>query len=43
MTQIETDGAFRCIESDLQADPFGIKLVTCNTDKHIPRAKRCIR
>ena len=43
VTQIETDGAFRYIESDLQVEPFGIKLVTCNMDKHVPRAKRCIR
>ena len=42
VTQIEADSAFRCIESNLQAEPFGIKLVTCNTDKHVPRVKRGI-
>ena len=43
MTQIEADGTCRCIELELQAELFQIKLVTCDTDKRIPRAKRVIR
>ena len=42
MTQIEADNAFRCIESELQAEPFQSRLVTCNTDKQVPRVKQGI-
>lgn len=43
VTQIEADGAFKYLESELQAEPFQIQLITCDTNKHVPRAKRGIR
>ena len=42
--QIEGDGAFDCVKSDLQSDRFGnIRLITCDAQKHVPRIERGIR
>ena len=43
VTQIEGDGAFECVRSDLQSDRFGnIRLITCDAQKHVPRIERGI-
>ena len=39
VTQIEANGAFKSLKYELQAKPFQITLVTCDAEKHVPRAE----
>ena len=41
--QIKVNGAFKCLESELHAEPFQVKLVTCDAKKHICRSEWGIR
>ena len=44
VTQIEGDGAFECVRTELQSNRFGnICLITCDVQKHILRIERKIR
>ena len=44
VTQIEGDGAFECVRTELQSDRFGnIRLITCDAQKHVPKIERGIR
>jgi hypothetical protein len=43
VTHILGDNAFECCKSALEADPFNIKLTTCDKDGHVQIIERAIR
>lgn len=43
MTQINANGPFNYLESELQVEPFQVKLVMCDADKHALRPQNGIR
>ena len=44
VTQIEGDGAFECVRTELQSNQFGnVCLITCDAQKHVPKIERGIR
>jgi hypothetical protein len=43
VTHILGDNAFNCCRSTLEADPFNIKLTTCDKDGHVQIIERAIR
>ena len=43
VTQIEGDNVFEWIRSDLEGDPFQIRLNTCDAEKYVPKTERSIR
>jgi hypothetical protein len=43
VTHILADNAFDCCRSTLEADPFNIKLTTCDKDGHVQIIERAIR
>jgi hypothetical protein len=46
VTHIMGDNAFECCRSTLEADPYNIRLTTCDKDGHvqiIERAIRCVK